>query len=325
MRYLSRMVGNQHVLQLLRERSVSPPSIQRVVTNFRNKALNAAEIYKKFQDSYSDDFQDLVKHGLDNRADLERWIDDNLVQVQAVMALHEALTRLRGEAQRRVQARVEQQLQQERALNSLMVDDLTFKYVAKAPSVESGRKVTTNPYGVNTGLIEFFASVEASGPANKLNEWSVGYVQTVLSMERHAIYTPTSAKGQVETDTWKVDTPYIDGPNPHVSAPWYDTYSGHNDLQAGAPFTVRLKDQPGFSFNVTGAASVDFSGQDHFHTWLVARKKDGSDYRIIAGWKWTADWAQGIVNVTANNDATGILFGGDVAKKIINQMQPVRH
>lgn len=157
---------------------------------------------------------------------------------------------------------------------------------------------------INTNLMSLSADLLVNGPPDEAARWSVGFVQTVNSLERIVEYKHNRSGQEAVWRTY-LDGPHRDGPSGYAG-PWYDPSAmkrlDNKDAQRASP---SMQDQPGFSWSFDPGHTVTrVSGRDSFNTWLIMRRDDGQ-VRFLRNWSWHVDY-------TASDNASrlGISFDG---------------
>jgi hypothetical protein len=137
-------------------------------------------------------------------------------------------------------------------------------------------------------------------PAN----WQVGFVQTIMRLERRIVISNGNAKAVFKT--W---LPHAckDGPKDYAEI-WYDPGA----VAALQPkkfqiIEVSMMDQPGIVWNQKLSETIDsVDGGEVFRTWLVMQRTDKSKVRFLRMWEWHVDYTIAPSNV----HRFGITFDG---------------
>lgn len=171
-----------------------------------------------------------------------------------------------------------------------------------------GGRILSVGLGANVPHFEAEAEVEGVGEDQDLADWSVGFIQTVLSDERRAVY-PTP-NGDAILHQW-LPGPTKDG----RGDPWYkqDEAKAFTDRDRES-LTVRSGgDTPKFHVPLSmraHAATGDHEavvssteGESRFGLWLAAKR--GDDVRPLVEVQWRTGYASTIdpVNATATGGA----------------------
>ncbi len=137
-------------------------------------------------------------------------------------------------------------------------------------------------------------------PAN----WQVGFVQTIVRLERRIVISNGPAKAVFKT--W---LPHAckDGPKDYTEI-WYDPGA----VAALQPkkfqiIEVSMMDQPGIVWNQNLNETIDsVDGGEVFRTWLVMQRTDKSKVQFLRMWEWHVDYTIAPSNI----DRFGIAFTG---------------
>lgn len=169
-------------------------------------------------------------------------------------------------------------------------------------------------FNVDTKIMSITAEIAIDGLPNAISNWELGFVQTVMSLERYI--TIAHEGGEVQQQKTTLPGPTRDGPSAYPG-PWFDPSSFQPFTAAKAPVTVTMRDRPGISLQLQKTAvGANVVGKDTFKTWLVLRHK--GDHRVIylRMWTWETNYSGagitgGAESLDNGNDA---VLGGAVGK-----------
>lgn len=161
-----------------------------------------------------------------------------------------------------------------------------------------------NSHSINTNRMSINANLLATGPLGEINRWSVGFIQTVASLERTVKYKQ-DISGQEAVWRTYMDGSRRDGPSGY-GGPWYDPNSFTTlTNKESQRQRVEIQDQPGFNWAFPPNHTItNVSGRDEFKTWLIMRRDDGT-VKYIRMWFWHVDYT-----ASENASRLGISFDG---------------
>ena len=189
------------------------------------------------------------------------------------------------------------------------------------PSFPAGLDIVHPPIGtvhVDTKWMSITAELLIQAPSSvQARKWQIGFVQTVLSLDRTVVTSRKSDLAVIKRRSW-IPGPRKDGPKGYAGI-WFDEKPALSVVKrltedAFQKVTIQINDRPGMDIDPTHREDVEeIRGGDSFKTWIVLRKIDGTQIEFLRMWEWkvdyTIDWATapyfGIKLIREQNPADG--------------------
>jgi len=140
--------------------------------------------------------------------------------------------------------------------------------------------VPSTHVAIQSPAFEVQAEVQATGPADEVNQWTAGVIQTVRRSKRVGWYK--NAQNQQARRFIDQTPANCRDAGATAPAPWYN----HDQvkLSPNQPATFGLGDAPFSGFSWAGPQTGEWlyktTGHDSFVTWTIARRSDGKVKRL---------------------------------------------
>ncbi|MFO0749460.1 MAG: hypothetical protein U1F43_27895 [Myxococcota bacterium] len=152
-----------------------------------------------------------------------------------------------------------------------------------------GKAIISSPHTDITATIQV-----TGGTAQEALQYDVGFIQTVLGVERKFHYSGKPAGKRYRLHSIPGDTRDA---HEGIPAPWYDHQRKVVD-DTDKAFNVKMDDGPEARLDWdTGSPQLndvqrlrESEGKDRFCSWIIARPRKGGDIIYIAWAEWEVDW-----------------------------------